>query len=404
MRLRPLMLLAALGLVSVPLVNRFAGPVMFGSNAASPPGAPTFPGQTRAPAPARNVAVQTEQIAKGLEHPWGLQFLGGGRMLVTERPGRLRVIDASGTLSPPISGLPPVAAIGQGGLLDVVLDPKFAENGLIYWTYAEPRGALRGTSVARGKLILDTSSGNTTGRLDDVRVIFRQDSATTDLHFGSRLVFGRDGLLFVALGERNLKAPAQDMSSTHGKIVRIAPDGGVPPTNPFVGRDGIKPEIWSSGHRNIQAAALHPVTGKLWAIEHGPRGGDEINVPLAGKNYGWPVIGYGIDYSGAKIHDATSRPGMEQPVYYWTPSIAPSGMAFYTGNAPEWAGNLFVGALAGQHVSRLVLDGERVIGEEKLLVDLGERIRDVRMSPDGALYLLTDNPQGRVLRMRPKVQ
>jgi aldose sugar dehydrogenase len=393
MRLRPVLLLIALGLLSVPLVTRFVGPMIDGSSAASP-------NQTRAPVPAKTLAVIVETVAKDLEHPWGLQFLGSGRLLVTERPGRLRIVDANGSLQT-VSGLPKVWAAGQGGLLDVAVDPKFAENNLIYWTYAEPRGATRGTAVARGKLIIDTKDGS--GRLDDVRVIFRQDSADTDLHFGSRLVFGRDGTLFVALGERNLKAPAQDLKSTHGKVVRITTDGSVPTDNPFVGRDGVKPEIWSSGHRNIQGAALHPESGKLWTIEHGPRGGDEINVPLAGKNYGWPVIGYGIDYSGAKMHEASAKAGMEQPIYYWTPSIAPSGAAFYTGTlAPEWAGNLFVGALAGQHLSRLVLDGERVVAEEKLLADLGERIRDVRMGPDGAIYVLTDSPQGRVLRVTPK--
>jgi aldose sugar dehydrogenase len=397
MRLRPLLLSVALGLACVQLVIRFGGPMIYGSSAASP-------GQTRAPAPASKLAVTVETVAKGLEHPWGLQFLGGGRMLVTERPGRMRIVDAAGTLSPPVNGLPKAWAAGQGGLLDVALDPKFAENSLIYWSYSEQRGATRGTSVARGKLIIADTSGSLSGRLDEVSVIFRQDGADTDLHFGSRLVFGRDGTLFVALGERNLKDPAQDLKSTHGKVVRINTDSSVPKDNPFVGRDGVKPEIWSSGHRNIQGAALHPETGKLWTIEHGPRGGDEINVPLAGKNYGWPVIGYGIDYSGAKIHTTAVKPGMEQPIYFWVPSIAPSGMAFYTGNAPEWAGNLFVGALAGQHLSRLVLDGERIVAEERLLADLGERIRDVRMGPDGAIYVLTDSPQGRVLRVTPKMK
>jgi aldose sugar dehydrogenase len=401
MLLRPLLLLIALGLLSVPLFTRFAGPFIYGSNAASP-------GQTRAPVPSKIIAVTVETVAKGLEHPWGLQFIGDGRLLVTERPGTMRVIDKSGTLSPPIAGLPPVSASGQGGLLDVALDPQFSTNNVIYWTYAEPRsGGKTGTSVARGKLIIDGGAGRATGRIEAATVIFRQDSAGTAQHFGSRLVFGRDGSLFVALGERNLKAPAQDLSNTFGKVVRIQLDGSVPKDNPFVsadgsGKGGAKPEIWSIGHRNIQAAALHPGTGKLWTIEHGPRGGDEINVPLAGKNYGWPVIGYGIDYSGAKMHDSTVKEGMEQPIYYWNPSIAPSGMAFYTGSAPEWAGNLFVGALAGQHLSRLILDGERVVGEEKLLANLGERIRDVRMGPDGALYALTDDPQGRVLRVTPK--
>jgi aldose sugar dehydrogenase len=399
MRLRPLLFAAALVLPSAALVTHFLGPMIDGSTAASP-------GQTRASAPVKKLAVTVETVAKNLEHPWGLQLLPDGRMLVTERPGRMRIIDATGKVMQPVTGLPTVWAAGQGGLLDVALDPKFAENELIYWTFSEQRGAMRTTSVARGKLTCADTSGSCA--LYQSSVIFRQDAADTDLHFGSRLVFGRDGTLFVALGERNLKTPAQDMSSTHGKVVRINTDGSIPENNPFVGKVsvgkvGIRPEIWSSGHRNIQGAALHPKTGKLWTIEHGPRGGDEINVPLAGKNYGWPVIGYGIDYSGAKIHEATAKPGMEQPVYYWTPSIAPSGAAFYTGTlVPEWSGNLFVGALAGQHLSRLVLDGERVVAEEKLLTDLGERIRDVRTGRDGALYVLTDSPQGRVLRVAPK--
>jgi aldose sugar dehydrogenase len=375
------------------LAGRIVGPYIGRSE-------PATPGQTRASTPLQKLAVTVETVATGLEHPWGLQFLESGRMLVTERPGRMRIIDANGALKPVI-GLPKVWAAGQGGLLDVALDPKFATNKLIYWTYAEPRGVTRGTSVARGKLICVDSSGSC--QLDEVNVIFRQDDADTDLHFGSRLVFGRDGALFVALGERNLKDPAQDLKSTHGKVVRINPDGSVPKDNPFNGVAQARPEIWSFGHRNIQAAALHPATGKLWTIEHGPRGGDEINVPLAGKNYGWPVIGYGIDYSGTKIHETATKPGMEQPIYFWRPSIAPSGMAFYSGKlAREWAGNLFVGALAGQHLARLVLDGERVVAEERLLADLGERIRDVREGPDGALYVLTDSPKGRVLRLTPK--
>ncbi len=405
MRLRPLLLLAALVLLSAPLALHYLGPMIYQSSAA-------IPGQTRAPAPAKSVAVFVKAAASGvLENPWSLQFLPDGRMLVTERPGRMRIIDTSGLISGAVDGLPPVATVGQGGLLDVVLDPKFAENGLIYWSYAEPRGRDTGTTVARGKLILDDGPGRG-GRLDPatVTVIFRQDAANTAQHFGSRLVFARDGMLMIALGERNMPKQAQRNDALFGKVVRINPagridDGNVPKDNPFVGKPGIRPEIWSTGHRNIQAAALHPTTGKLWTIEHGPRGGDEINVPLAGKNYGWPEIGYGIDYSGAKMHDATSKPGMEQPVYFWTPSIAPSGAAFYIGTlVPEWTGNLFVGALAGQHLSRLVLDGERVVAEEKLLTDLGERIRDVRMGPDGAIYVLTDSPQGRVLRVTPQVK
>ncbi len=354
--------------------------------------------QTKAPLPAARVAVTVETVAKGLEHPWGLAFLPDGRMLVTERPGRLRVVSRDGTISPTVTGVPPVAVVGQGGLLDVALDPAFQSNQRIYLTFAEPRRAgTAGTAVARAKLVLEGAGA----RLEDVQVIFRQmPAAGGGLHFGSRLAFARDGKLFVALGERYQRDEAQNMRAHFGKVVRIDTDGKVPVDNPFAdGKDAL-PEIWSTGHRNPQAAAIHPVTGKLWVVEHGPRGGDEINVAERGKNYGWPVIGYGIDYSGAKIHEGTSKPGLEQPIYYWVPSIAPSGMAFYTSDVvPAWKGNLFVGALVGQHLARLVLDGERVVGEERLLADLGERIRDVRMGPDGALWVLTDHPQGRVLRV-----
>jgi aldose sugar dehydrogenase len=355
---------------------------------------------TKAPAPLASVAVKVEAVAKGLVHPWALQFLPDGRMVVTERPGRMRLIDKAGRLSAPIAGVPGVAANGQGGLLDLALDPNFAANGLIYWTYAEPRGVdTNGTTVARAKLVFEGEGG----KLIDVKVIFRQlPSGSGGLHFGSRLAFGRDGTLFVGLGERYQKDRAQDVSNHYGKIVRITTDGATPGDNPFVGRADVKSEIWSYGHRNIQSAAIHPVTGKLWTVEHGPKGGDEINVPHAGKNYGWPVIGYGIDYSGAKIHEATAKPGMEQPIYYWVPSIAPSGMAFYTSAiVPEWSGNLFVGALVGQHLNRLVLDGETIVAEERLLTNLGERIRDIRAGPDGALYVLTDDPAGQILRVKP---
>ncbi|NOU05740.1 MAG: PQQ-dependent sugar dehydrogenase, partial [Hyphomicrobiaceae bacterium] len=256
------------------------------------------------------------------------------------------------------------------------------------------------TAVARARLLLRSDGGT----LDDVRVIFRQEPATSGgNHFGSRLVMARDGHVFVTLGERFQRDTAQDLSKHYGKVVRITRDGGVPGDNPFVGRGGARPEIWSYGHRNPQSAALHPVTGKLWTVEHGARGGDEINIPQAGKNYGWPVITYGIDYSGARIGEGATKAGMEQPIYYWDPSIAPSGMAFYThARFAEWAGNLFVGALAGSHLTRLILDGERIVGEEKLLGSLGERIRDVRAGPDGAIYVLTDHPEGRVLRLTLK--
>ena len=353
---------------------------------------------TTAPPPRERVAVKVETVAKGLSNPWGLQFLPDGRMLVTERAGRLRIISKDGTLTPPIAGVPVVAADGQGGLLDVALAPDFAASRQIFFSFSEPRGGSRnGTAVARAKLAADG------GRLDNVEVIFRQkpDYASA-AHFGSRLAFARDGTLYVTLGERS-SAPqeAQNAATYFGKVVRIKADGSIPADNPRI--EGWAPGIWSIGHRNPQSAAIHPDTGKLWTVEHGARGGDEINIPAAGKNYGWPVISYGRHYSGFKIGVGTHKDGMEQPIYYWDPSIAPSGMAFYTADlAPAWKGNLFVGALAGQHLARLVLDGEEVVGEERLLSDLGERIRDVRQGPDGALYVLTDSGNGRVLRVRPQ--
>jgi glucose/arabinose dehydrogenase len=333
-------------------------------------------------------------------HPWGMAFLPDGRLLVSERPGRLRLIGRDGKLSAPLQGVPKVFASGQGGMLDVQLGPDFATSGLIYFSYAEPRdGARTGTSVARARLVNEGDGG----RLGEVQVIFRQEpSYASGNHFGSRIVFTRDGSLFVTLGERySARDQAQNPANHLGKLVRVMPDGSPYAGNPR--KDGWRPEIWSIGHRNVQGAAINPATGKLWTAEHGARGGDEINIPDAGKNYGWPVITYGRDYSYAKIGEGTAKPGMEQPIYYWDPSIAPSGAAFYTGNRfPEWTGNLFVGALAGQALHRLVLDGERIVGEEKLLSDLGERIRDVRNGPDGALWLLTDSPEGRVLRIVPQ--
>ena len=360
--------------------------------------APAAAEQTRAPA-AQSSAVRVEVFAAGLEYPWSLQFLPGGRLLVSERPGRLRIVAAGGRISPPLAGVPRVAAIGQGGLLDVALAPDFATSARIVMSYAEPRGTASGTSIAIARLVPEGDGG----RLDDVKILFQQMPAVSGgLHFGSRLAFARDGRLFVTLGERNQRDSAQDTTNHLGKIVRIAADGSLPQDNPFYGQSSKRNEIWSTGHRNVQAAAIHPATGKLWTIEHGPRGGDEVNIPGKGLNYGWPLIGYGIDYSGAKIHESTSRDGLEQPVYYWRPSIAPSGMAFYTGTLfPAWKGNLFVGALAGQALHRLVLEGERVVAEEILLQDRGERIRDVRQGPDGALWLLTDAANGRILRVVP---
>lgn len=354
--------------------------------------------QTKAPAPSFKSRVAVETVAKGLNHPWGMQFLPDGRMLVTERPGRLRIVDGKGTISPPVTGVPAVFATGQGGLLDVALDPQFSTNGRIYFSYAEPRGAgTAGTSVASAKLTLADSGG----ALSDVRVIFRQEPATTGgLHFGSRIAIARDGNLFITTGERYQRDRSQDLSAHYGKIIRIAPDGSVPPDNPKWPGNDAKPQIWSLGHRNVQAAAIDPASGRLWTVEHGARGGDEVNHPEAGKNYGWPIITYGIDYNGSKIGVGTQRDGLEQPVYYWDPSIAPSGMAFYAHERfSEWRGSLFVGALAGQHIARLVMRGDEVVAEEKLLGDLGERFRDVRQGPDGAIYALTDHPEGRVLRI-----
>ena len=354
---------------------------------------------TKAPAQKTKQAIKAETFAKGLVHPWGMAFLPDGRLLVTERPGRVRLIGKDGKLSAPLQGVPKVYASGQGGLLDVQIGPDFGSSGAVYLAYADPRdGSRNGTSVARGKLVADGDGG----RLEDAKVIFRQDpSYASSSHFGSRIVFTRDGSLFVTLGDRfSARDEAQNPANHLGKLVRLMADGSAYTGNPK--KTGWRPEIWSIGHRNVQGAALHPQTGKLWTIEHGARGGDEINVPEAGKNYGWPVITYGRDYSFLKIGEGTAKPGLEQPIYYWDPSIAPSGAAFYTGDRfPEWKGNLFVGALAGQALHRLALDGEKIVGEEKLLADLGERIRDVRNGPDGALWLLTDSSEGHVLRVVP---
>jgi aldose sugar dehydrogenase len=341
-------------------------------------------------------AVRVVTVATGLERPWSVAFLPDRRLLVTERPGRIRIVEADGRLSVPLAGVPQVYAEGQGGLLDLVLDPRFAESRLVYFSYSEPGSSGAGTAVARGRLGPD--------RLDDVQVIFRQEPKVNgSLHFGSRLVFAPDGRLFVTLGERNQRDSAQDLSVHLGKLVRIGPDGSVPSDNPFVGKPAVRPEIWSYGHRNIQGAVLHPTTGALWIHEHGARGGDEINIPEAGKNYGWPVISYGVHYSGAKIGEGTRKPGMEQPIHYWDPSIAPSGMVFYTGERfPEWRGSLFVGSLTFPLLVRLELDGARVVKEERLLRELGEAIRDVRQGPDGLLYLLTHARNGRVLRLEPR--
>ena len=348
------------------------------------------------PAPAGPVALRAVPVATGLERPWAVAFLPDGRLLVTERPGRLRLVRPDGNISAPLAGVPPVFAQGQGGLLDVALGPDFAANRTVYLTYAEPAAddaARAGTAVLRARL---TEAG-----LTDAQVIFRQlPKVAGGQHFGSRLAFGRDGLLFVTLGERDQRDRAQDLSVHLGKVVRIAPDGSVPADNPFVGRPDARPEIWSLGHRNPQAAAIDPATGALWTVEHGAQGGDEVNRPLPGRNYGWPVITFGRDYDGSPIGEGTARPGMEQPLYYWDPSIAPSGMAFVTGGRyAGWDGSLLVGSLGLGLLSRLVLDGGRVVREERVLQEVGARVRDVRQGPDGFVYLLTDEARGRLLRL-----
>src|SRR5262249_49027189 len=322
-----------------------------------------------------------------------------GTVVVTERRGRMPIARKDAQLASPLAAVPQVAARGQGGLQDVVLDRDYAQNNTIYFCFAEPASGGARTSLARAKLVDEGAP-----RLDGVEVIFRQQGPlSSGNHFGCRIVQTPDGNLFLTIGEHfTHRHEAQNLANHLGKIVRIRPDGTVPPDNPFVNRAGAKPEIWSYGHRNSQGAALNPQSGKLWEHEHGPRGGDEINIPSAGKNYGWPVIGYGIDYNGARIHESTHKEGMEQPVKYWVPSIAPSGMAFYTGDLfPAWRGRLCVGALAAALVVRLEINGETVGAEERLLQPLDERIRDVRQGPDGALWLATDDASGRILRVVP---
>lgn len=352
---------------------------------------------------------QVVTLASGLEHPWSLAFLPDGRMLVTERPGRLRLVSADGqAISAPIAGVPAVYAEGQGGLFDVVLSPDFESTRLVYLSYAEPGtgsdAGRNGTAVVRGVLSADAAS------LTSTQVIFRQTpKVASSGHFGGRLVFARDGNLFLTLGERLATAErdkAQDLSQGHGKVMRMRPDGSAPIDNPFVGIGGAQPTIWSLGHRNPQGAAIHPDTGELWSVEHGPQGGDELNVVRAGRNYGWPRVSYGCEYGTpvgncTPVGGASTGPGFEPPLTYWVPtSIAPSGMAFYTGNGfPEWRGHLFVGALAGQALWHIELAGTTVVNREPLLTNLGRRIRDVRQGPDGWIYLLTDESDGRILRI-----
>jgi glucose/arabinose dehydrogenase len=364
--------------------------VAFACDLATPAGAQT--------ARTEEHVVRAVTVVAGLDHPWSVAFLPDGRMLITERPGRLRVVGKDGQLAPrPVAGLPAgIAEHGQGGLLDVVLHPKFADNTWVYLSYAARDATGVGTEVARGKLAGD--------RLTDVQTLFRmQPKSGGGRHFGSRLVFDRDGFLFITLGDRGEQDRAQRLDDHAGKIVRLHDDGRVPAANPFTQRAGARPEIFSLGNRNVQGAALHPRTGALWAHEHGPQGGDEVNVIRAGVNYGWPVITYGVNYGiGTQIGEGTAKAGMAQPILHWVPSIAPSGMAFYDGDRfARWKGDLFVGALRDRMIVRLRLDGERVVREERMFIGTLGRIRDVRAGPDGLLYLLTDESDGKLIRLEP---
>lgn len=388
---------AACGVNSQDQTPSGAGAPLETRPANAPDQQPAFPGQTGAPGVRTEAALAHTVVASGLEEPWGLALLPDGRWLITERPGRMRIVTAGGAVGEPISGLPAVDARGQGGLLDVVVGPGFADDRLIYWSYAEPREGGNATSVARGRLSEDG------GRVEGVQVIFRA-TPTYDggAHFGSSLAFDDAGHLFVTLGDRSdrpMRPQAQDLGSHMGKTIRINADGSVPSDNPFVGREGALPEIWSLGHRNVQGIAI---TGdQVWTVEHGTRGGDEINLDQAGLNYGWPDVAYGIEYRGGPINEGvTAREGTEQPVYYWDPVIAPGGMTVYDGAMfPDWRGDLLVAALKEKHIARLVLDGNRVVGEERLLTDLGERVRDIAVGPDGSVWAITDETDGKLVRL-----
>lgn len=351
----------------------------------------------RSPTPQSVPSVfKVTTVTEGLEHPWGFAVLPDGRLLVTERAGRMRLVSKEGKLSRPLTGVPEVVARGQGGLLDVTLSPTFAQDKLVYWSFSEAGDGGVGTTVARGSL------GESS--IENVKVIWRQTPKVDGPnHFGSRIVFRTDGTMFITTGDRFTHRPkVQDLSTTIGKLLRINADGTIPRDNPFVNKAGAKPEIWSYGHRSVQAAALHPQTGELWTVEHGARGGDELNNPQPGRNYGWPVITYGVDYSGVKIGEGTEKAGMEQPVYYWDPVIAPSGALFYTGEAfPDWKGDLFVGSLQPGALVRLELANGKVTKETRYLGELHERIRDVQQAADGSLYVITDSAKGRVLRLEP---
>lgn len=364
---------------------------------------PAFPGQTRAPQQLSGVAFTTEVVVEGLEKPWGIAFLPDGRLLVSERT-TIRIVTQDGDLSPPMRGVPQVDRLDQGGILDIVLDPDFADNQLIYFTFSEPgEPPLTSTAVARGRLVEDADGP----ALEDLQVIFSQrPKVDSRQHYGGRLAFDDAGRLFITSGERYLPAvrdQAQSLDSGLGKVFRIWPDGSIPEDNPYVGQAGAQPEVWSYGHRNVQGLAVHPRTGQLWAMEHGPRGGDELNLLEPGGNFGWPVISYGIEYNGHPMGDGISQQeGMIQPRYYWDPVIAPSGIAFYDSDAvPAWRGSLFVAALRGRHLARLTIEGDRVTGEERLLTDLNQKLRHVAVSPDGTVWVLTDGGEGSLLRLVP---
>lgn len=343
---------------------------------------------------------QAEVVANGLQNPWGLAFIGDGRMLVTERPGRMRVVEPDGHIGAPLAGVPKVDAGGQGGLLDVVTDSQFERNRTVYFCFSEPGAGGNSTALASARLSDDAT------KLEDVKVVFSQKPKfAARVHFGCRIVEAKDHTLFLTLGDRFQRMDdAQTLDNHHGKVVRLRKDGSAPPDNPFTTKPGALPEIWSFGHRNLQGAAIG-LDGRLWTSEHGPQGGDEINRPEAGKNYGWPVITYGENYGGGAIGDGLStKDGMEQPLHYWVPSIAPSGMAWVTSEryGKDWKGSMLVGSLKFRHLVRLKFNGTKLVKEEKLLPDLNQRVRDVRQGPDGLIYLLTDHVRGQLLRLQPK--
>ena len=344
------------------------------------------------------VTISVEVLTDKLQQPWGIDFLPDRRMIVTEKPGRIRIVTRDGKMSPPIKNPPHRAYYGQGGLLDVTVHPDFVKTRLLYFSYAEQGQDGYYTALMRGRLSADETA------LENGKVLFRQTPAFGDpRHFGSRVVFAPDGSVFLTTGDRGNRQQAQHLHSHIGKVIRLTAEGGIPPDNPFIGRKTAKPEIWSYGHRNIQGAAIHPATGKLWTIEHGPRGGDEINIPAPGANHGWPVVSHGVEYSGGQIGDGLkAAPGMADPIVTWTPVIAPGGMTFYTGDLfPEWRGDLLIGGLRARAVVRLELNGDKVVREERLLRQIGTRIRDVAVGPEGAVYAITDETNGKVLRITP---